>query len=48
MAFLGPKALWSVANNVDVSAGFGVPVWQEVNAANENSWAVTASLGIKF
>lgn len=48
VAFLGPKALWSVANNVDVSAGFGVPVWQEVNTANENSWAVTASLGIKF
>jgi len=48
VAYLGPKAQWAVANNVDLSAGFGVPVWQEVNAANENSWNVTLGLGIKF
>ena len=48
VAFLGPKAEWKVSNNVDVNAGFGVPVWQEINAANENSWNVTAGLSIKF
>jgi len=48
VAYLGPKAQWAVANNVDLSAGFGVPVWQEVNAANKNSWNVTLGLGIKF
>ena len=48
VAFLGPKAEWAVSHNVDLNAGFGVPVWQEVNAANENSWAVTLGLGIKF
>jgi len=48
VAFLGPKAEWKVSNNVDLNAGFGIPVWQEVNAANENSWNVTAGIGIKF
>lgn len=48
VAYLGPKANWSVANNVDLNAGFGVPVWQESNSANENSWAVTAGLSVKF
>lgn len=48
VAFLGPKAQWAVANSVDLNAGFGVPVWQEVDPANENSWAVTAGLSIKF
>jgi len=48
VAFLGPKAEWKVSNNVDLNAGFGVPVWQEMNAANENSWNVTAGIGIKF
>jgi hypothetical protein len=48
VAFLGPKAQWTVANSVDLNAGFGVPVWQEVAPANENSWAVTAGLSIKF
>lgn len=48
VAFLGPKAEWKVSNNVEVNAGFGIPVWQDMNAANENSWNVTAGVGIKF
>jgi hypothetical protein len=48
VAFLGPKAVWNVSNNVDVNAGFGIPVWQNVAAGNENSWNVTLGLGINF
>jgi len=48
VGYLGPKAEWSVANNVNLSAGIGIPVWQEVNSANENSWNFTAGVGIKF
>jgi len=48
VAFLGPKAVWNVANNVDVNAGFGIPVWQDVAAGSENSWNVTVGLRINF
>lgn len=48
VAFLGPKAVWNVSNNVELNAGCGFPVWQNVNAANENSWNVTLGLGINF
>jgi len=48
VAFLGPKAVWNVSNNVNVNAGFGIPVWQNVAASNENSWNVTLGLGINF
>ena len=48
VAFLGPKAVWNVANNVDVNAGVGIPVWQDVAVGSENSLNVTLGLGIKF
>jgi hypothetical protein len=48
VAFLGPKAEWNVANNVNLNAGCGFAVWQDVAPANENTWNVTLGLGIKF
>lgn len=48
VGFLGPKVDWAVANNVNLSAGIGIPVWQDIDAANKNSWNVTAGIGIKF
>jgi len=48
VAFLGPKAVWNVSNNVNVNGGFGIPVWQDVAAGSENSWNVTLGLGINF
>jgi len=48
VAFLGPKAVWNVSNNVNLNAGCGFPVWQNVAAGSENSWNVTLGLGINF
>lgn len=48
VAFLGPKAVWNVSNNVNLNAGCGFPVWQNVAAGFENSWNVTLGLGINF
>jgi hypothetical protein len=45
--FLGPTVKWSVASNVDLSLGVGIPVYQDVVSAESNA-LVTASFGIKF
>lgn len=45
--FLGPTAKWSVASNVDLSIGIGIPVYQDVMTAESNA-IVTAGFGIKF
>ncbi len=48
VAFLGPKATWKAATNVDLEAGVGFPVWQNASYGQENSCTVTLGLGIKF
>jgi hypothetical protein len=48
VAFLGPKATWKAATNVDLEAGVGFPVWQDAAYGQENSCTVTLGLGIKF
>lgn len=45
--FLGPTVKWSVASNVDLSIGIGIPVYQDVISAESNA-IVTAGFGIKF
>jgi hypothetical protein len=45
--FLGPTVKWSVASNVDLSLGVGIPVYQDVVSAESNA-LVTAGFGIKF
>lgn len=45
--FLGPTVKWSVASNVDLSIGVGIPVYQDVISADSNA-IVTAGFGIKF
>lgn len=45
--FLGPAVKWSVASNVDLSLGVGIPVYQDVVSAESNA-LVTAGFGIKF
>jgi len=41
-----PNLKWSAASNVEVSAGVGVPVWQEL--AVENNMVVNAGVSFKF
>lgn len=41
-----PNLKWDVANNVDVSVGVGLPVWQEL--ATENNLVLNAGVSIKF
>jgi len=43
---LTPNLQWTAASNVDVSAGVGVPVWQ--NLAVENNLVFTAGVSFKF
>lgn len=45
--FLGPTVNWTVASNVDLSMGVGIPVYQDVITPEANA-IVTAGLGIKF
>jgi len=45
--FLGPTVNWSVASNVDLNMGVGIPVYQDVVTPEANA-IVTAGLGIKF
>lgn len=45
--FLGPTVNWSVASNVNLNMGVGIPVYQDVITPEANA-IVTAGLGIKF
>ena len=46
VALLGPSMSWKPATSVDVSAGIGFPVWQELSV--ENSCVVNAGVSFKF
>jgi len=41
-----PNLKWAAASNVDISAGVGIPVWQEL--AVENNLVVNAGVSFKF
>jgi hypothetical protein len=41
-----PNAKWAVAQSVDVQAGIGFPLWQDL--AVENNLVVNAGVSIKF
>jgi hypothetical protein len=41
-----PNLKWAAAPSVDVSAGVGIPVWQEL--AVENNLVVNAGVSFKF
>jgi len=41
-----PNLKWAAASNVDISAGVGIPVWQEL--AVENNMVVNAGVSFKF
>jgi len=43
---VSPNLKWSAASNVEVSAGVGIPVWQEL--AVENNLVVNAGVSFKF
>jgi hypothetical protein len=41
-----PNAKWAVAQSVDVQAGIGFPLWQDL--AVENNLVVNAGVSFKF
>ena len=43
---LGPSIKWAAASSVDVSAGIGFPLWQQL--AVENNCVVNAGVSLKF
>ena len=45
--FLGPVAEWNIANNINLSMGVLIPVYQDV-ATHEADVVITAGIGIKF
>ena len=45
--FLGPVAEWNIANNINLSMGVLIPVYQDV-ATPEADVVITAGIGIKF